>query len=302
MLVGSEALVLEGYNLGRDSKDLDYILSWEDFNKLRYEYQILNNIRACYPLNDHKWVIKPKQGRIVEVEIAWEGSTGESLLELRKSLDLSMLDVCYTLKLSHRYLKDSPHFLKTMEDIHKLRELGATVPEELREWLKEREKETYHYQHPNLNRSKSEFFDTKGVTYKYDHDSIHEAVRIYERPAYTYFKPDDKEVFCDWKMFFDCSEDVRNAAVFEESCVLAIERSLVPFNNWDNEDWAFKKALEKVCTSITSGWFREYAWEVYYDVLKMKEHFGGNYLKYKFDSGIISGTITETEEKLSNDK
>ena len=35
-------------------------------------------------------------------------------------------------------------------------------------------------------------------------------------------------------------------------------------------------ALEKVCTSITSGWFREYAWENYHRVVHMYKTLGVN--------------------------
>jgi hypothetical protein len=32
------------------------------------------------------------------------------------------------------------------------------------------------------------------------------------------------------------------------------------------------KALDKVCTSITSGWFREFAWQNYDEVVKIYHH------------------------------
>jgi hypothetical protein len=288
MLVGSKALIDLGYNLNREPKDIDMILSWEDFKILQKKS---TNVKACYPLNDSKWVIKHLDGTIVECEIAWEGSTGESLIHLCKANSLRPLDIAYTLKMSHRYLKDSPHFLKTMGDIKLFRQLGAKIPLCLKDWLVVREKETYHYQHPSLNRDKTDFFNTEGVVYTYDHDSIHEAVKLFDNPAYSYFKPEDKEVWCSKDMFFSCSEDVRIAAVFEESSVLAIERSLVPFDDWDKEPWAFKKALEKVCTSITSGWFREYAWENYDLVLEMKRQLGDDFLKKKFDLGIANKQI-----------
>jgi len=36
----------------------------------------------------------------------------------------------------------------------------------------------------------------------------------------------------------------------------------------------FEMALMKVCTSITSGWFREYAWENYQKVLDLYDSLG----------------------------
>lgn len=294
MLVGSKAVINLGYDLRREPKDTDIIVSWDHFNMIKAS---TGKIKSCYPLNDSKWVVKYLDGNILECEIAWEGSTGESLIQLCQQNLLNPLDVAYTLKMSHRYLKDSPHFLKTMKDIKLLREFGAKIPECLVDWLAVREKETYHYQHPNLNRDKADFFNTVGVVYTYDHDSIHEAVKLFDKPAYSYFKPDDKEVWCSKDLFFTCSEEVRLAAVFEESCVLAVERSLVPYDSWSKEGWAFKKALEKVCTSITSGWFREYAWENYDKVLEMKRELGDTFLKERFDSGISNKQIIKLEKQ-----
>ena len=45
--------------------------------------------------------------------------------------------------------------------------------------------------------------------------------------------------------------------------VLTIERSLVPYPGKKTPEQAYLMALEKVCTSITSGWFREFVWENY---------------------------------------
>lgn len=289
LLVGSRALLQDGISLGREPRDSDWIVSWETFQTFtKCVYKPF--IQSCYPLHGDKWVIKTKDNEIIECEIAWEGSTGESLIKLVEEHKLSNLDVAYTLKMSHRYLKDSPHFLKTMSDIKYLRSIGAKIPEELKEWFVKREAETYTYGHPSLNQNKMNFFDTKGVTYTYDHDSIHEAIKLMEKPAYAYFKPDTGEVWCSKEMFFGLTEDMKLSAVFEESCVLAIERSLVPFNAWDKQEGAFRKALEKVCTSITSGWFREYAWENYDEVVKMFNA-DKNYLKSKFDLGIQNKII-----------
>jgi len=293
LIVGSQALLSAGINIGRKPKDLDVILSWGEFNLLK---RTEKGIKACYPLNDSKWVIKYENGDIKECEIAWEGSTGESLISLVATNNIKPIDLVYTLKMSHRYLKDNPHFLKTMKDIKLLRSLGAVIPSCLKDWFAVREKETYHYQHPNLNRDKKDFFSTVGVEYTYDHDSIHEAVKVLDKPAYSYFKPNDKEVWCSKDLFFDCKAETRLAAVFEESSVLAIERSLVPYGNWDKEGWAFNKALEKVCTSITSGWFREFAWENYDLVVEMKRQLGGDFLLKRFTSGIENNQIIKLEK------
>jgi hypothetical protein len=85
-----------------------------------------------------------------------------------------------------------------------------------------------------------------------------------QKPAYEYFKPDDSQVMVSKEMWNDLPLNLKLCAVIEESMVLAIERSLIPFPNSLTVDQAYEKALVKVCTSITSGWFREFAWENYY--------------------------------------
>lgn len=148
-------------------------------------------------------------------------------------------------------------------------------------------KETYSYQHPKLNRKKSEFFNPDaGVQYIYDHDSIHEAMKHGDKPAYSYFKPDEAEVLTSRKMFEALPYEVRLNAVLEESYVLALERSQIPHPKSDPE-WSFLTALEKVCTSITSGWFREFAWENYHQAVN---RYDPNYVEW-FRYGLARGVV-----------
>jgi hypothetical protein len=175
----------------------------------------------------------------------------------------------YALKMSHRYLRNNPHFVKTMLDIKLMRSEGgfSGIPEDLIPWFMKREAATYTYTHPKLNVSKDAFFKDD-VPYIYDHDTIHEAVKIGDRPAYTYFL--EGQVKTSKKLFNLLPEHVKLRAVYEEVCVLALERSIIPYGlNGGNGEMQFIMALQKVCTSITSGWFREYAWENYNVVLAM---------------------------------
>lgn len=179
-------------------------------------------------------------------------------------------EVVLIMKLSHKYKKDCPHFLKTMKDIISLRNKtykGRTIPNrvtsELLDILLEREEATYKNSLPKLNISKKEFF-TDSVPYKYDHDTIHEAVKHLDKPAYQYYMKDGEQVMCDMQKFEELPEIVRLYGVLEESYVLALERAIIPFGT--DPKRAFDIALSKVCTSITSGKFRAYAWDNYFKV------------------------------------
>lgn len=211
------------------------------------------------------------RGMPVEVTVAEPGSTDEILVNTYSGF--APLDVLYWLKMSHRFKKDSPHFEKTRNDILAMRNLGVEFHEP--QWFKAREAETYTNTLPKLNVSKETFFGDSGVTQHYDHDWLHTVVaRIVNgssTPSYTHYMKYGAAVACDKGKFYGLPELTRLHGVIEETMVLALERSIIP--RWivgiDVLDGivAFKYALQKVCTSITSGWFRDYAWKVYDRVL-----------------------------------
>lgn len=279
LLIGSQALKYYT-KLDREPRDWDFIGTIDEIESFIQERK--DEVESAYPSNEgKKMIVKLKNELPIEFEIAWEGSTAEKVLQFTKlnladhnmkekvvpALDklaiLPSLNILYELKLSHRYLKNSPHFLKTMRDIQLMRSLGAQI--EHPEWLKEREKETYNYSHPKLSVSKDEFFkkDDGQVVYIYDHDTIHIAMARFDKPAYEYFKPEGSQVLCDKKMFFDSPEEIKLASVVEEATVLALERSQIPYKGLVDPKWSYVYALQKISTSITSGWFREFCWSNY---------------------------------------
>lgn len=275
-----------------DVSDIDYIMEFEEFEK----FKNVARWDGYMPISSKNWIFRQGQD-IVEVEIAWPGSSGERLLkycitmvienqtEAVNNTIIVDFNVSLMLKLSHRYLKNSPHFLKTMKDIKILRDAGGKLDGVLKDILKIRERETYTYDLPNLNRTKDKFFVDE---YQFDHDSLHEAVAIDPYPAYTYFQNEESEVGCEMDKFEIMPLANKIIAVYEETAVLALERSFIPHGK--DEQWAFEKALKKVCTSITSGRFREFAWEHYDDVLEFKQTQLPSYTTSFFD-GVISGTV-----------
>lgn len=218
-------------------------------------------------------------------------------IEIR--VDCPTIAILYMMKLSHRYLRNSPHFNKTMNDIKMIRSYDPTidffVKRHLSAALDLREKLTYNYGHPVLKQNKDTFFDDS-VPYKYDHDTIHEAVKHLDRPAYTYYMVEGAQVMCSREKFEELNLLVRLMGVLEESYVLALERSIIPYDSFNDEEKcynAFKMALMKVCTSITSGWFREFAWENYETVLQAYDY---NFVK-KFIAALQEGKIKPFERK-----
>lgn len=276
VLVGSHALK-QFITLNRIPVDYDYIGHADDV----FEY--LGDLKVkgykIEPVKHHKYIAKGKFA--CEFEIAWEGSTGDEFLSIVNNEGMT-LNLLYALKLSHRYLKNSPHFLKTLNDIKLMEQNGAILQH--KDWFKKREKETIDYKHPKLNTSKTEFFDPNiGVKYVYNHDTIHLAMKHLDKPAYEYFKEDEVKV--SKSMFFTLPKRTQLYSVLEEAQVLALERSIIPFNT--NPRFAFNKALEKVCTSISSGWWREFAYNHYHDVQAIYEDDYVSRFWLAVDNGIV---------------
>jgi hypothetical protein len=305
LVVGSQAMKHHFPEAGIIPRDTDIIGTMDEFREWSRTFA-KGDIIICKPLSATKMHVRTKDGWNYEFEIATAGSSSERLLDY---FDLGQTYaptwVLLFLKMSHRFRRNSPHFLKTMRDIQFLRAAGVTMGTELEELLPQREAETYTYAHPKLDVSKSAFFDGDGVPYIYDHDSIHltQALCVRQRwvrtggpsvagklvsygkeetihtPAYTFYMKEGSEVMTSKEKFFSMPESIRLAGVYEESCVLALERSQIPFPEASPRK-SFEYALMKVCTSITSGWFREFAWENYDNVLDIYEKEGEDgYLK-----------------------
>lgn len=287
VLVGSRALEILVRRMGKDfyrpCVDLDYLCTeteWEEQVKLFENDELVELIER----NGNKGHVKMEAGAHLEYDIAQPGDSTDLLIQYCKANPQSLflnngdfvapVDVLYLLKMSHRYKKNSPHFFKTMNDIHFMRSLGAKIPPELEEVFKLREKETYNYSHPNLDVKSKDFFKGEEVPYVYDHDSLHEAVAVLGVPAYKSYMKDDSEVMTSKEKFFAQENHIRLLGVYEESCVLALERSQIPFNFEVPARQSFVMALSKVCTSITSGYFREYAYESFHVVMKFYESMG----------------------------
>ena len=282
LLIGSQALWAHNILL-RNSQDSDFICTYDEYRQWVDENK--QHLVNYYPISGKKFVCEDKLSHKYEFEIAWNNSSGEHLLALYQGI--APPEVCLALKLSHRYLKNSPHFKKTMDDIIALRKLGYIVPNDLQDWFIKREQETYTYKHPNLKQSKKGFF-TDDVPYVYEHDDIHLAVKHLDQPAYIFYKDNNQEVFTSKEKFFAVPEYIRLYGVLEEAYVLALERSIIPFPGVLTPYHAFIKALTKVCTSITSGWFREYAWENYYKVLELYQ---GNQYVDNFELALWEGRV-----------
>ena len=274
--IGSKPLADMGV-LPRKPSDIDW------FGPTRNAKNILSRVfprgYEVFSENNHKLIVKAfvSSGHVmVEIENSEENENNRHiyrhmLMEHANSVTPAglvrpaSLNMLLFFKESHKYKKNSVHFLKTLQDILLLKSLGAVIPSTMKDLLVEREKLTYTNKLPVLDVGKKEFFNPQTVAYKYDHDDLHLAVALLDKPAYMYYISPGRQVMCSKELFDSCPDTVKLFGVVEESMVLALERSLIPFDFKPNPDKAFSTALEKVCTSITSGYFREYAYNHYWE-------------------------------------
>ena len=319
VVTGSLAAQYHGIDLGRQPTDIDIIATPKGLNQFSAEFGVsvdksIHKGTSPGGINTFPWQFMSKSGDryVVEIEHANFTSNVESssryLLTRHQEMqpDHPFMDPYWLLimKLSHRYLKNSPHFEKTRGDIFNLAKYvnsetpSLTIEDTIRyadsNWLCQmRQKETYNYQHPKLNQSKQDFFSDDGIEYVYDHDDLHKVVAVYKaNPLYTQYKIEGEEVACSKEKWDNLSDANKNLAVYEEAAVLALERAIIPHGA--EPEAAYKMALQKICTSITSGWFREWAWWNYDEILSL-----GDLLTFKsrFDTAIKAGTLVPLSEK-----
>ena len=305
VVVGSVALMAHGIDLGRKFNDVDFICYKSDWTKHVMATLKIPDTRLLkleWKKNHCMFMFSQSGGTVTTIHEASILDDQEDYLGSDKwvydfvkncsEASASSLytyappEIVFMMKMSHRFKKDSVHFHKTRQDIIKLRAFNVNLssPYNLHKVLAEREKNTLPSGY-KLKVNKAEFF-TDNVPYKYDHDSLHEAVKHTDKPAYQYYMKDGEEVMCSKDKFFAVPKFTRQLGVLEETNVLALERAIIPYGT--DPMRACEIALEKVCTSITKGWFREFAWENYDVVYSMINHVD---LMDKLGLGLSNGTI-----------
>jgi hypothetical protein len=299
ILIGSRALALRApMALQRKPCDFDWICTQQEYEVWMEKNAAKLNPTKVYPLPEfHKMIVEGSTN--CEFEIIQSGNSNELLVDLVEKDPETIetpfgkipnLDLLFAIKDSHKYKKfhlSANGFWKTAMDWHTMKRLGPSVRPEYQEFSKLRQKETYNYAHPKLNVGKDDFFKDDGISYVFDHDTIHQSVARFEHPAYTYYMEDGAQVNCSKKKFFEIDQSIRLAGVVEEAAVLAIERSLVPHPGTWTPEYAWKFALAKVCSSITSGWFRAFGYEHLPEVLKLAPVGYWNKFRADVEEGLV---------------
>lgn len=303
ILIGSRAANYWHPDHWPDPMDTDYICTYEEFTDWLVKHKDL--AKTYYPINDGSKYIaildRNNKDDIYEFELAWPDSTGEWLINLLNdhagTITIPSMDWLFTIKYSHRYKKDCPHFEKTIYDYHLMKQLGCKIANH--GWLLAREKNTYKNKLPKLNQSKLDFFSNDGIEYVFNHDSIHVCVAKYafnDTPAYLHYQTDNAEVMFSKSKWLSCSDRIKLRGAIEEAYVLALERSAIPYRGEISPFDSFKIALSKIATSITSGIFREFVYENYFSLLEIYSDQYVNWFDLGRQNGIIKPFRSESEK------
>lgn len=255
-----------------------------------------------------KILAKGPDGMMVEIEIIKLGTSthlywiwANSIATLDKTsfygieMEVAPLEMLFSIAKGCRHTPRKFH--QHVKDYNFLREIlgGKDVFERVTNLRYEETKKRDGLKTPSLMKSTQEFFDDSVSNKTLIHDQIHEVMAHGERPMFEKIKVDPNKVTCSKDRFMTLSQAQRRQCVQEEAYVIALERAIIPmlFENGPlaRPEDAYRWAVMRICTNLTSGWFREWALENYDHVMFW---YNPDYVE-KFLKAVESGRIKRIE-------
>ncbi len=274
LIVGSKALKYHFPNLNREVKDIDIIGTKGDID---YLIEILCPERVV----STKWLttlfkIKKKDSFFNTDNVEILNSTGSRSLSMYlkhrensepflHGLRWASKEVLLSLKKSHinfpikfnKHIIDYNILLNELKE-DKLRNITKLNFQETKERFGE-------LKTPSLKNKTTEFFgqSEKFVKYFYVHDDLHKVMAHYNQPIYSDMQIDESNAWCEKSIWDGFEFDKKIKCVLEEAYVIALERKIIPMLNGISvpitSKSAFEWSLMRICTTLCSGWFREFA-------------------------------------------
>lgn len=297
LIVGSKALKYHFPNFPRSSRDIDVIGYESDVDYLKdilkpesivqYEYTtLLKNIQNKTDVFDTD---------SVEVLLVEKSESLQKYLDYDKGKTFASVEVLFSLKKSHIHFPIK--FKKHIHDFCFLNEQvdGIDILEDITQLnYKETEKRHGKLKTPSLNKSVDDFFGQSKdyVTSYFVHDDMHKVMAHYDIPLFEKMQKDRTIVKCEednWRVF---PYEDKCLCVLEEAYVIALERKILPMIFGGGKGYtsleAFDWALMRICTTLCSGWFRNFATKNYFVI---KTLYNPNYVE-KFLTAYENGDIT----------
>lgn len=294
LLIGSKAFIRHYTGLNRIAKDEDFIVTEKDLNGII-------NVRSYKQVHDC-YIVEDGSGRM-EFFLAKEDNSWGNYLTYEDAWNTNKVaskETLLSIKKAHIHM---PHFRQSKFEKHisdyciLMQDLKEDILLTLTLAHKGHLESLYGVtKTPSLMKSSDKFFNDK-VKKVFVHDEIHQIVSHLDKPMYEYFKPDKDIVACDKDLFYKLSQEWRIFSVLEEAYVIALERKIIPMLYLGGEYWpeigAFKWALRRICTNLTSEFFRDFACANYLNIL---DKYDSLYVK-KFLMAVNSGRIQRIAEK-----
>ncbi|CAB4416275.1 unnamed protein product [Rhizophagus irregularis] len=104
--------------------------------------------------------------------------------------------------------------------------------------------------------------DNLFVQTRVPHDDLHELVKYGDHPIYQGLKDDQSRAWIKKSLFEKLDYQTKINCVKEEAMAIALERYLIPMIS-NNQENSYKLALIRICTTLTKGWFRQFAIDNY---------------------------------------
>jgi hypothetical protein len=297
LIVGSKALKHHYPTFPRSVNDIDLI----GFKK---DAEIL--IKLLDPLSiketSHTILLKNISNKTfvydtdnVEILLADNSESLKMYLDYDKDNIYASKEVLYSLKKSHihypikfkKHIHDYCFLNEELDGLDKLESITKIN-------FKETEERLGKLQTPKLNKSVDDFFGQSKdyVKYFFLHDDVHKVMAHYDKPLYEKMIVEKTFALCDKKLWTIFTFEQKCQCVLEEAYVIALERKILPMifggGKGFTSDEAFDWALMRICTNLTSGWFREFATNNFF-IIKML--YNKNYVE-KFLTAYENGDIT----------
>lgn len=277
LVIGSRALKQHFLNPNwrKFNEDLDLMCTFKEMQNFCTMYSLKPK-----ELKEYVWNVQTPVWGQVEFELTEKSESAKEYINVcnASSFDLNYapIEVLYSIKRSHRHyprafdkhildycnLRKAVNYTDTLEYITKIREA-------------ETEKREGKLKTPSLNKKTSEFFDDSVSNQVFVHDDIHRIMAHKPLPMYEYIKVNTNKVICSKEKFNALLPEEKIWCVLEEAYVIALERAIIPMmyqgKALATSERAFKWALMRICTTLTSGWFREFATDNYLTILEQHD-------------------------------
>jgi len=291
LLIGSSAAQFY-YPEFRSPKDRDILATpdelaeWVERNRTHIHRYKLRDDRKLFIKTDYI---------NFEFEIVKPGSSSELFMKLNNNhphMSIARPETLWLIKKSH--IHHPIHWRKNIEDYHFFKKKGLKPsPEEMAAYeLRKKEiDERLGQRKINLNMKNEDFFQKSSgkVERKYVHDDLHKVTCYYGTPLYETLKKDASKALIDREMFDALSHQDKLRTVREECFAIALERVVIPAIDKGitfSDQSAFLYALQRISTTLTKGWFREFAIEHYPELVKVDRDYVGFFL-----DAVSDGTI-----------